>query len=301
VRLCLNELMHRVRHVSLRAIAATPAKGEAAAASGGASGVHMVDLRRGSTARAGTFVYDGPALATTWHVHAQHQLEYSTGGTLGVASRHAQYTCPPHQAIWIAAGTEHRTLLGRARTVSVFFAPELAPTLGTRGVRVLQATPLLREMVLYAPRFQIDRSCEDPVAESFFATMAALLPEWLESDGPWSLPVSDHPVVAAAMELTLARLTDITPRVVARAARVSERSLRRVFASEAGISWSTYLARARLLRAMTLLATTDKGVLQIAGEVGYESASALSRALRAWTGSTPSQYRTHVKRGTLRE
>jgi len=46
---------------------------------------------------------------------------------------------------------------------------------------------------------------------------------------------------------------------------------------------------------MTLLATTNHGVLQIAGEVGYDSATALSRALRVWTGSTPSQYRAQAR------
>jgi transcriptional regulator GlxA family with amidase domain len=161
-------------------------------------------------------------------------------------------------------------------------------------VRVLQATSLLREMVLYAARWPIDRARDDGVASGFFATMAALLPEWLESDAPWSLPVSDQAAVSAAMAYTLAHLIDATPRAVAKSAGVSERSLRRLFASETGISWSTYLARARLLRAMTLLATTQQGVLQIAGEVGYESATALSRALRAWTGSTPSQYRARA-------
>ena len=124
--------------------------------------------------------------------------------------------------------------------------------------------------------------------------MAALLPEWLASNAPWSLPVSEHPVVSAAMKYTLAHLVDATPRAVAKSAGVSERGLRRLFAGEACMSWSTYLARARLLHAMTLLATTRLGVLQIAGEVGYESATALSRALRAWTGATPSEYRANA-------
>jgi AraC-like DNA-binding protein len=259
----------------------------------------MVDLRRDSKVSAGAFVYDGPAVVTGWHAHEFHQLEYSTGGSLGVASRHAHYACPPHQAIWIAAGAEHVSLIGHARTVSVFFAPELLPPGDASGVRVLRATPLLREMVLYAARWRIDRTAHDGVADGFFATMAALLPEWLESDGPWSLPVTDHPVVSAAMDFTLDHLTDATPRAVARAVGVSERSLRRLFASEAGISWSTYLVRARLLHAMTLLATTDHGVLRIAAEAGYESATALSRALRGWTGSTPSQYRAQAKAATL--
>jgi AraC-like DNA-binding protein len=279
--------MGRVRHTGSRAGAASPAKDAASMASLG-----VVDLRRGSAARAGAFLYDGPARVTGWHAHELHQLEYSTRGSLAVASRHAHYACPPHQAIWIPAGTEHMSLLGHARTVSVFLAPELAPT--TRGIHVLRATPLLREMVLYAVRWRIDRTLEDPVADGFFATMAALLPEWVESDGPWSLPVAEHPVVSAAMDFTLAHLTTATPRAVARSVGVSERSLRRLFASRVGMPWSTYLVRARLLRAMTLLATTDRGVLQIAGDVGYDSATALSRALRAWTGSTPSQYRARA-------
>jgi transcriptional regulator GlxA family with amidase domain len=64
--------------------------------------------------------------------------------------------------------------------------------------------------------------------------------------------------------------------------------------------WSTYLVRARLLRAMTLLATTQHGVLRIAAEVGYDSATSLSRALRAWTGSTPSGYRARSTRSGRR-
>jgi AraC-like DNA-binding protein len=274
--------------------AVSPAKGAASAAN-----ARTIDLRRGSGVRAGTFVYEGPAISTRWHTHDFHQLEYATRGALGVASREAHFACPPHQAIWISAGTEHRSLLGHARTVSVFFAPELTRALPASGVRVLRAAPLLREMTLYAARWPIDRPREDTVAETYFATMAALLPEWLDSDGPWSLPVSANPVVSAAMEYTLAHLTDATPRAVARHCAVSERSLRRLFAGEAGISWSTYLVRARLLRAMTLLATTNHGVLRIAGEVGYDSATSLSRALRAWTGCTPSEYRaqTHAADG----
>jgi transcriptional regulator GlxA family with amidase domain len=97
------------------------------------------------------------------------------------------------------------------------------------------------------------------------------------------------------MDFTQAHLIDVTPRKVARAVAVSERGLRRLFAAEVGISFRVYLARPRLLRAMTLLATTNHSVLRVASEVGYDSATSLSRALRAWTGSTPSEYRAHCK------
>jgi AraC-like DNA-binding protein len=282
--------MGKVRHGTLGAGAAAPAKGTASAAK-----PRMIDLRHGSGVRAGAYVYEGPPAQTGWHVHDFHQVEYSTRGSLGVATRDARYACPPQQAIWISAGTEHVSLLGHALTVSVFFAPDFAPELRAPGVRVLRATPLLREMMLYAARWRIDRKQADAVADAYFATMAGLLPEWLDASGPWSLPVSNNPVVTAAMDYTLTHLADATPRAVARAAAVSERSLRRLFANEAGIPWSTYLVRARLLQAMTLLATTDLGVLRIASEVGYDSATSLSRALRAWTGSTPSEYRARTR------
>lgn len=282
--------MRRVGHTSSKVVAAAPAQVAASTAN-----IPTVDLRRGGSATAGAYVYEGPSLQTGWHTHTLHQLEYSTRGALGVTTRHARYVCPPHEALWISAGTEHRSELGHARTVSVFFAPELVPTPAIRGVRVLQATPLLREMVLYCGRWSISRAPGDYVADSFFATMAALLPDWLATSGPWHLPVSEHPMVAAIMDITLNQLSDVTPRAVGRAVGISERALRRLFATELGISWSTYLTRARLLRAMTLLSTTDHGVLRIASEVGYDSATSLSRALRAWTGATPSQYRARAR------
>ena len=295
--------MKRVSHAAPTAVAAPPADVAASAAKLNANAntntntnTKVVDLRRGQANTAGAFVYEGPALQTGWHRHELHQLEYTTRGSLGVASRDARYVCPPHQALWISAGTEHVSLLGAARTVSVFFVPELAPHVGASGVRVLRAAPLLREMVLYSARWRIDRVPGDVIADRYFSCMAALLPEWVESDGPWSLPVTEHPVTAAAMDFTLAHLTDATPHAVARSVGVSERGLRRLFASELGMSWSTYLSRARLLHAMTLLSSTDRSVLRIASDVGYDSATSLSRALRAWTGSTPSQYRERSNR-----
>jgi AraC-like DNA-binding protein len=278
--------MKRVDHTPPSAVTAGAAKGTASAAN-----APVVELRRGRGVQAGAFVYEGPALESRWHRHDLHQLEYSTRGALSVASTAARFVCPPHEALWIAAGTPHMSLLGAARTISVFFAPELAPNLGASGVRVLQATPLLREMIAYAARWRIDRTAPDALADAYFSTMGALLPEWLQLDGPWTLPVSEHPGAAAALSFTLAHLADATPLTAARAAGVSERGLRRLFASEVGISWSAYLTRARLLRAMTLLSATDYTVLRIAHEVGFDSATSLSRALRAWTGSTPSRYR----------
>jgi AraC-like DNA-binding protein len=244
---------------------------------------------------AGSHVHEGGPLDTAWHSHDLHQVEYAVDGTVAVTSRAARFVCPPHQAMWIPAGTEHASALGGGRTISVFLAPDLVPGALGSGVRVLRAAPLLREMVLHAVRWPIGRTEDDAVASLYFRALGALVPEWIDGRGPWSLPASGHPLVAAAMRRTRADLAGATSRSVAAAVGISERSLRRLFAAEVGMTWSSYVSRARLLEAMTRLATTDDGVLPIAVEVGYDSATSLSRALRAWTGATPSQYRARAR------
>jgi AraC family transcriptional regulator, activator of mtrCDE len=49
--------------------------------------------------------------------------------------------------------------------------------------------------------------------------------------------------------------------------------------------------RARLMAAAELLTTTDATVATIAGQVGYSSESAFSRAFRAHLGTTPARFR----------
>jgi AraC-like DNA-binding protein len=63
------------------------------------------------------------------------------------------------------------------------------------------------------------------------------------------------------------------------------------------MSWRTYLLQTRPLRSMGLLAEPGPTVLQVAGRVGFESASAFARAFTGRTGETPSDYRHRVRGG----
>jgi AraC-like DNA-binding protein len=53
----------------------------------------------------------------------------------------------------------------------------------------------------------------------------------------------------------------------------------------------TYLARWRLQLAARLLQTTQKAILHVAMDVGYESEAAFSRAFKREFGLPPAQYR----------
>jgi AraC-like DNA-binding protein/quercetin dioxygenase-like cupin family protein len=256
--------------------------------------VRRVDVRRGGRALGGSYLYEGDRLVTGWHSHDMHQIEYAVGGVVEVETASAHYLLPPQQAAWIPAGLEHQATLNTSvRTVSVMFDPGLVPGAGDRA-RILAASPLIREMVIYALRWPIERAESDPVSDGYFRTLGHLVADALDHEAPLSLPTSADPLVAAAMTYTKDHLDSVTADEVSRAVSVSERTLRRQFRATLGLSWRNYLLQARLLRAMALLAGPGQSVREVSTAVGFDSVSSFARAFAQHCGETPSSYRQRV-------
>jgi len=251
----------------------------------------VIDLRAGGSASGGSLVYEGDRLTTGFHEHDLHQIEYALRGVVEVETADGTYLLPPHQAAWIPAHCRHQaTLHASVTTISVLFEPSLVPHAGTQ-VRILHATPLIREMVTYAVRWPITRRDDDPVADHFFHTLGHLVGDELGDESRHALPTSDDPVVAAAIDHTQQHIADVTIGEVCAAIGVSERTLRRRFAENLGMSWRSYLVRARIVRSMTLLTEPGRSVLDVSLAVGFENVSAFARAFTRQTGEAPSTYR----------
>lgn len=257
-----------------------------------------IDLRRGGRAPAGSYLYEGAGLITGWHFHDVHQIEYALHGVVEVETNSAHYLLPPQQAAWIPAGLQHQAVMNPdVKTVAVMFDSHLIPDGGDRA-RIIAVSPLIREMMIYALRWSIERrhgaTEDDRVSENFFRTLAALVVEALDHEAPLSLPTSDHPIVAAALAYTKAHLDSVSADEVARAVSVSERTLRRLFSDTLGLSWRTYVLHARMLRAMALLAAPGQSVQATSSAVGFESLSSFTRCFTQFCGETPSAYRRRV-------
>lgn len=78
---------------------------------------------------------------------------------------------------------------------------------------------------------------------------------------------------------------------LSRAAAMSRATFLRHFGQETGMTVGVFLARARVMAAAELLTTSHATVATIAGQVGYQSESAFSRAFRAEVGTTPARFR----------
>ncbi|SNS44096.1 transcriptional regulator, AraC family [Sphingomonas laterariae] len=211
-----------------------------------------------------------------WHAHAYHQLLYAISGTTQIETRVARLFLPPGRAAWIPAGLAHRTLMSDVDGASLYFAPDAVADPGDR-LRILIATPVMREMILHALRWPQGTAEGDLLAESFFATLALMCGEWLDGELPLALARSDHPGIARAIA----------------AAHMSERNFRRSFRRETGMGWQQWLGQARILAAMALLAQ-GRRVTDVAQDVGFSSLSAFAKVFARLTGENPVRYRNNT-------
>ena len=78
---------------------------------------------------------------------------------------------------------------------------------------------------------------------------------------------------------------------IAQAAALSKFHLLRLFKAAFGCTPSAYWRARRLDRGRRLLKATPMSVSEIAGALGYESASAFIRAFRRHFGTTPQAFR----------
>ena len=65
----------------------------------------------------------------------------------------------------------------------------------------------------------------------------------------------------------------------------------RLFHSQLGMTYSTYMSNIQIRQVQLLLSTTDKSIMDIASETGYCHGEYLSAQFRRKTGMTPKQYR----------
>lgn len=254
----------------------------------------LVKKMRGDGVRPRAGAHDSSAMKfdAVWHKHDLHQLLYAFEGSVQIESEQARFLVPPQLAAFIPAGVVHCTRIQGRRSGSVFLPPASITSSEPR-IRILRASPLMREMITEAMRWPIDQR-EDPAGRTYFKAFAMLCREWIESEAPFHLPTTEDPRLRKAMDYTQSHLAASKCSDVCRAAGLSERSLRRRFVELAGMSWGEYRHRSRLLKAATLLESRRRLVTDIAATVGFQSVSAFSRAFRELMGESPRAYRDRI-------
>jgi len=194
---------------------------------------------------------------------------------------------PPHQAVWVPPKVQHDVEVpARSAMRMLYVKPPFRRPLPT-ACRAVSISPLLRELLRRAFELQTlnrRRRDERHLMEVILDELA-LLPQ----------SAIDLPMPRDERALRAARIIRETPKAahalsdIAGQAGASIRTLERLFHDETAVSLGAWRQRARLLRALQLLADGTP-VTSVALEVGYESTSAFVAAFRRTIGVTPGRY-----------
>lgn len=226
---------------------------------------------------------------TTRHQHDWVQFSYAISGVLGVYTRDGSYFAPPQWGVWIPAGAEHEVVTSMQAEMRSLYVRRDACPWATQECRVLEVTPLARELIKQFCTFAVDY----PEGDSAEARLVAVLLDQLRHlpQVGFSLPLPRHPGLLALCNGLIAAPDQVqTLQQWAVQLGVSEKTLMRLFQRETGLSFRNWRQRMRLLSSLALL-EAGESVTDAALGCGYDSTSAFIAAFKQLFGATPGELR----------
>jgi AraC-like DNA-binding protein len=223
------------------------------------------------------------------HIHKDRaQLLYVARGILNVATPTGRWILPAGRALWIAPAAEHGLDMPRPIALSVLFLNPAFPGLPDwRGCKVVNVTPLLRELITLSltwPLAYAPNSAEGRMARVLVDQLAVM------DQAPVDLPEPRDPRAVRMAQLAREDVADRRPlSVLAPLAGASPRTVERLFAAETGMSFGAWKQRHRLIVALERLANGE-GVAAAGYAVGYESPSSFIAAFKGVFAKTPGRY-----------
>ncbi len=224
---------------------------------------------------------------TPWHRHKRAQLVYAASGVMVVKTRAVTWVIPPQRAVWVPSRIEHETrTIGRVAMRTIYVAPKVAQAL-LQECCAINVSALLRELILRAAQAPLIYDRQGPDGR----VMQMILDEIRVSRMlPLHLPIPTRGHLAGICGKILRDLqVSTTLERLAGDEGMSKRTAERLFLRETGMTFSRWRQQARLLAALTRLAS-GQSVKNAAFEAGYSTQSAFSSMFKRAFGTTPGRY-----------
>jgi AraC-like DNA-binding protein len=235
------------------------------------------------------------------HQHAWAQVAIAVSGVAHLSAETATYLVPAWRALWVPPGIEHVLRVVETtelRTLYIHQSPgEAGPGVAAaeqaawRHCRVLEVSPLLRELVLQMGVHPDDNSAPDTEALAREHRLGALVLDELRRAAtvPLGITMPHDKRLRALCQAVIADPTrhDSLAGWAAQAG-ASERTIARLFRDELATSFGPWRQQVLLGRALTL-AAQGRPMGVIAAELGYASASAFSAMVRRSVGLPPTR------------
>lgn len=236
------------------------------------------------------------------HSHAWAQVAISIAGVARITAGRHTYLVPGWRAVWIPPGVEHVvTALEAAELRTLYIHQELdrpGPAVARRdcepwrGCRVLEVSPLLRELVL---QMDVTMDGQAPLGAPALereARLGELVLDELRRAAPLRLGI-ELPQDRRLRSLCEAVLQDPSRHATlegwAHETAASPRTVARLFRQQLDTSFGPWRQQVLLAHALRL-AAQGRPMGLIAAELGYSSPSAFSAMVRRAVGQPPSRF-----------
>lgn len=234
--------------------------------------------------------YDAPDANTPragFHAHNKGQLTFTRQGSTGVELQTQFCMVPPHWAVWIPAGTFHKTVQRNSvQFRSLYLDQNRFPELPAQP-QVIAVSPLLREL---AERVAFAEFETDWTQSRHRNLVRVLIDEICDAPRkPMSLPLPRDPRLKPLLEMLRQdqlppQLQDIAPSIGA-----SKRTICRIFFRETGMSYRLWRQQWRLIRSIDLMSNMAT-ISAISNILEFNSDSAFVAFFKQYTGTTPGCY-----------
>ncbi len=228
---------------------------------------------------------------TREHSHEWGQIQLIAGGILEMEAEDTRFLAPPHLAIWVPAGTRHKSFNRKPLDYcSLNIAADMTHAFPTR-TSLIKVTPIVTAII------DDFRSREISVAESVEdkRLLQVLLDQLATRETQEHfLPSSHHKYLAPILATVEENPTDNTSlQQWAERVHTTERTLARHCQSELGMSFTEWRLRVRYLYSMDLL-RNGHSVKDVAFTLGYNQASPFIAMFKKYSGQTPEQYKNRL-------
>ena len=227
------------------------------------------------------------ARSTPDHTHQRGQLLAATAGVMALTTEQRHLVVPPGYAIWLPPMHKHAMhARGQFSGWSIYVAPDSCINLPV-APQIMPVSGLLREAVLRAaswPGMTAQNAAQERVLAVILDEIQTLPPQ----DFVLALP-ADRCLLKITTQILHEPGDQRSLQAWAEWAGIAPRTLIRRFAQETGLSFSEWRQRARLMRAIEMLAA-GTAVTTIAIELGYDSLSAFIAMFKRQMGVPPSLF-----------
>ena len=222
------------------------------------------------------------------HHHPRAQLVNAESGVMSVKAGGGAWVVPPGYAVWVPAGVVHEVeSLGALSMRGIYCREAVLGVDAPNTCRVVEVSPLLRELIQRAILFDVDAAPSPREAR----VQKVILDEILHlPEAPLFVPLPTDSRLKRVTDVLMATPGDARDlEDWAQVSGASSRTLARLFRRETGLSFREWRARLRLMAGLQKLAAGDS-VTTVALDIGYSGPSAFIAAFKGFTGHTPGEY-----------